>query len=122
MGFYEEYPFLGYVIPPVIAMLGDKLWDKSAREHTQEYREALAEALFGSAEYTAIFNAVGDLIPPRKKTLFIPKNAKMPTAETVDACLKSLHSVANPNCMVTAQKYVGLFEKIKEQIESEASS
>ncbi len=119
MGDYEEYPFLGYVIPPVLAMFGDKLWDIRDREHTEEYRQALSEYLFGSDEYTRIFDVVGDMLPPRRKTTFIVPEAEMPTKETVNGCLAKLRAVKNTACAITAQKYIELFEKIMKQIEDQ---
>ena len=116
-GFYAEYSFLSYVVPPVLAILGDKLWDASVREHTEDYRQALSEYLFGSDEFTCIFDAVGEMIPPRKKDVFITPGVEMPTAEAVNACLTKLKAVNNPSCSVTAQKYIELFEKILTQIE-----
>jgi len=118
-GEYEKYGFLGYVIPPVIAVAGDKMWDKTDRKHTKEYREALSEFLFGDGSFTCIFDAVGDLIPPRKMTLFVDPKAEMPSKTQVEDCLAKLKSVTDQNCLITAEKYIGLFEKILEQIENQ---
>lgn len=116
MGDYEDYPFLGYVIPPVLAILGDKLWDTGDREQSEAWRGALAEFLFGSAEYTCIFDAVGDSIPPRKPDVFLAPDTEMPTRATVDACLDRLKAIELPACRITAQKYIALFEKIAAQL------
>lgn len=119
-GEYDKYGFLGYVIPPVIAIAGDKLWDKTDREHTEAYRKALSEFLFGDDSFTCIFDAVGDMIPPRMMTVFVDPESKMPTKEQVENCLAKLKRVTDENCLVTAEKYVGLFEKILEQIEKQS--
>lgn len=119
MGDGENYPFLGYVIPPALAILGDKLWDASDREQSEAWRDALAEFLFGAAEYTCIFDAVGDPIPPRKSDIFLAPDTEMPTRATVDACLSRLQAVEIPACRITAQKFVTLFGKIAAQLEAQ---
>ena len=113
MGDYESYPFLGYVIPPVLAIFGDKLWDTRDREHTEEYRQTLAEYLFGNAEYTCIFDVIGDLIPPRKSAQLIAPEANVPTLDAVDASLAKLRTVESRACRNTAQNYIVLFEKLR---------
>jgi hypothetical protein len=115
-GNYEGFPFYGYVVPPVLAILGDKLWDTSDREQDAEYRKALSEYLFGNDDMTCIFDAVGEMIPPRSKTKFVEPKSEMPTEEAVNLCLAKLKTVKNTNCLLTAQKFIWLFEKIAEQI------
>ena len=116
-GNYKDFPFLSYVIPAVLPILGDKLWDASPREHTEDYRKALSEFLFGTDEFTCIFDVVGDIMPPKKADVFIAPTADPPTQKAVSACLAKLKAVNNQNCLVTAKHYIGLFEKIKAQIE-----
>ena len=120
-GHYESFFFLGYVVPPVLAMLGDKMWDQRDREHTQAYREALSEYLFGTDAFTCVFDAIGDFLPRRKTTEFIAKGAKMPSVDTVQACLAKLEAITHKACLTTAKQYVGLFEKILEQSKGGAS-
>ncbi len=110
-----KYPYYGYTISPSIAILGDKLWDGSLREHTQEYREALSEFLFGTKELTCVFEAVGDMIPPRVATVYLADGVEMPTESVICDCLTKLSAVSNKACLTTAKAYVGLFEKILEQ-------
>lgn len=114
-GNIAEYPFYGYTIAASIALLGDKLWDGGLREHTQEYREALSEFLFGTKNLTCVFDAVGDILPPRKATEYLAKGARMPTAALLNDCLSRLKDVGTAACRVTANAYIGLFEKLLEQ-------
>ena len=69
-GNYEEYPFYGYVTPPVAAIFSDKLWGLGERSFDAAYRQALAEFVFGDASLAQIFDCIGGLIPPRKRARF----------------------------------------------------
>jgi hypothetical protein len=116
MGDYTEYSFLGYVMPPVIAILGDKLWDGSERSHTEEYRAALSEFLFGTDALTCIFDCVGDLLPPRYNHIFVEPDAPMPTKETVASCLAVLSTIQNENYRFHVREYTRLLNNIMEQV------
>ena len=111
----EEYPFYAYTIAASIAVLGDKLWDRSDREHTQAYRAALSEYLFGTDALTCVFDAIGDLVPPRKVDIYVAKWAPMPSVVLVEECLAKLRAVENRACLETRNQYVAFFERLLEQ-------
>ena len=110
------YAFCKYIIFTVFPIFADKLWDKSDREHTEEYRRALAEYAFGSEDLTCIFDCVGDLIPPREPEIFVAPEAELPAPELVDRCEKLLAGVTESSCLEAARKYVCLMQKIRKQI------
>jgi len=108
-GNYTGYPFYGYVTPPVLALFGDKLWGLGEREHTDEFKEALAEYIFGSAEYTDVFECFGDLMPPRNVEIkTYHEEGKVPT-DKIKTCIEVLRG--NVSCPVSA-KYIKRLEEV----------
>jgi hexosaminidase len=114
----ENYPFCKYIIFSVFPIFGDKVWDKSDREHTEEYRRALSEYIFGSDDFTCIFDCIGDLIPPRETDIFVAPEAEMPSRELVETCLEKLAGIQEPSCLEAARKYTHIMNKIREQVEN----
>lgn len=108
-GNYTGYPFYGYVTPPVLALFGDKLWGLGEREHNDEFKAALSEYIFGSAEFTEVFECFGGLIPPRKPGMMTYyEDADIPV-EKMKSCTEKLRS----NKMYSAsEKYVNRMEEI----------
>ena len=112
-GNYEEYPYFGYIVPPVLAMFGDKLWALGEREYSDEYRMALAEYLFGSADFVDVFDHIGGLIPPRKKGLLTYADLAQLSSEAVTDCAHRLRSTCRERA---ANAYATLLEKISKII------
>ena len=114
-GNYAEYPFYGYTLPPAIALIGDKLWTGGARELDDEYKKALSRFIFGSSEFTQVFDCVGDLIPPRsrRRVTFVPK-------EELDRTLieKMIEKLGCLSEMKTAKEYVKLLQRIANSLDS----
>jgi len=110
-GNYGEYPFYGYVAPSVIAIFGDKLWGLRDMEYTDQYKAALSEFIFGTAELSEVFDYVGDVIPPRCADRYTYADASTLSPETIHKCIDKLKTL--PTCFSTS-KYVYLLEKIAE--------
>ncbi len=113
-----RYPFCKYIIFSVFPIFGDKLWDKSDREHTEEYRKALSEYIFGSENFTPVFDCIGDLIPPRETEIFVAPEAEMPTRELIEKCEALLATVKESSCLEAAKKYTYIMGKIREKAEN----
>ncbi len=105
-GNYETYPFYDCVTPPTVALFGDKLWGHGEREHTDEYKTALAEFIFGSGEFTEVFDHIGGLIPPREKDKFTYAEAL--SKEKLLDCAERL----DKNSDHASKKYAVLLRKI----------
>lgn len=118
-GNYQDYPFYSYVTPSVVAMFGDKLWGLGSRDYSDEsaegrkYREALSEFIFGSAEYTDVFDFVGGLIPPRSAEKFTYADVDKISR---DRLLECINRVGANKTSPVSEKYVYLLSKIEESV------
>jgi N-acetyl-beta-hexosaminidase len=111
-----DYPYYSYTTYPSIALFGDKLWECGDREFDVEYKNALAEFLFGSAEFTPVFECVGDLIPPRsceKVTFVAPKEQNR---ELLDEMIEKLGGITDS---VVAEAYALLLREIRKSLDLE---
>ena len=89
LGNYSGYPYYAYTTTPSIAILGDKIWSYGDRNYSDsEYRAALSEFIFGSDEYTDVFDCVGSLIPPR--SIYYYTLNKSLTREEAERCLEHI--------------------------------
>jgi hypothetical protein len=97
-------------------LFGDKLWECGDREFDVEYKNALAEFLFGSAEFTPVFECVGDLIPPRscEKVTFV--DPKEQNRELLDEMIEKLGGITDS---VVAEAYALLLREIRKRLDSE---
>lgn len=88
-GNYSAYPFYAYTAVPSIAVFGCKLWNYSETDFdSDEYRAALSEFVFGSDEYTDVFDCIGSVIPPR--SVYYYTNNKELTRNEAEKCLEHL--------------------------------
>lgn len=113
-GNYSGYPFYGYITPPVLAVFGDKLWGLGEREQNGEYREALAEYLFGSAELVDVFDIIGDIIPPRKPEAATYRDSGSLSAEAIESCIARLEKSRE----AVSVKYVDLLGRILNEVKA----
>ena len=109
----EEYPFYGYAAPAVIGVFGDKLWALGEREYDEDYRRALAEYLFGSADAVEIFAYIGGLIPPRTAKKITYADPSGLSRERIGACIERMRRMENCDAR---EAYLKLLEKIMELI------
>lgn len=93
-GNYDNYPFYACSIPPSIALFGDKLWSLGVREHNHEFKVALSEFVFGSNNFTEVFEYIGDFIPPREKDKLTYVEPKKISKQAVLKCCDRLKSTA----------------------------
>ncbi len=108
-GNYESYPFYDCVTPAVVPIFGDKLWGLGEREYTDEYKNALAEFIFGSGEFAEVFDHIGGLIPPREKDKYTYADVEKLSKEKILECAERLEK--NLNCYAS-KKYAALLRKI----------
>ncbi len=107
-GNYSSYPYYAYTAVPSIAVLGDKFWSYGDRNYSDsEYRAALSEFIFGSDEYTDVFDCTGSVIPPRS-IYYYTSNKKL-TREEAEKCLEHLKSNTYRD---VSRRYTQLFENI----------
>ena len=112
-GNYENYPFYGCVTPPVIATFGDKLWGLGEIDYSKEYKNALAEFIFGSKDFAEIFTFTGDVIPPRSKSVLTYADTSEISHEAITSCIKRLKE--NSQCPVS-DKYAELLTEIAKAV------
>ena len=117
-GNYEEYPFYGYVTPPVLALFGDKLWGLGERDYGEDYEKALAAFIFGSEEYRAVFACVGSILPPRKGGPLTYADPETLSQEQLDACMAKLRENATARARAACRSYIGLLEEIAASLRS----
>lgn len=112
LGNYSGYPYYAYTTTPSIAVLGDKFWGYGDRAYKDsEYRVALSEFVFGSEEYTDVFDCVGSLIPPR--SIYYYTSNKSLTREQAERCLEHIKTNTYRD---TARRFTQLFEKMLEKM------
>ncbi len=107
-GNYSAYPYYAYTTAPALAVFADKLWTYKDTDYSSEdYRLALSEFVFGSDEYTDVFDCVGSLIPPR--TVFFYTYNKNLTRDEAEKCMEH---VKTNTYRTVSRRYVQLFENI----------
>lgn len=108
-GNYPEYPFYSCVTPAVLPIFGDKLWGLGEREHTDEYKKALSEFIFGRDEFVEVFDCVGGLIPPRDKNMLTYADASKMSRENM---LRLASRLDANDVYPVSKKYAELIGKI----------
>lgn len=106
-----DYPFYCYTLPPSIALAGDKMWTRGERELDDEYKKALSEFIFGSAELAPVFECIGDVIPPRSGEIVTYVSPEDLKTELIDEMINKLQDRGND---FAARAYAELLERIKE--------
>jgi len=110
-GNYSAYPYYAYTAVPSIAVLGEKIWSHRETDYSnEEYRAALSEFIFGSDEYTDVFDCVGSVIPPR--STFYYTYVKEVDKEKVKACIEKLKG---NTYKTSGERFISLLEKILEK-------
>ena len=109
----ESYSFYDYVTPAAVPMFADKTWGLGEREYNSEYRESLSEFMFGTKEFTEVFDYIGSLIPPRtKNTLTYADVSTLSKAKLLE-CSERLQKI---NGYPAASAYAKLLNKIADTI------
>ena len=116
-GNLDRFPYYSYTTHPSIALFGDKVWTCGDRKFDPEYKNALAELLFGSEEFAPVFECVGDLIPPRSCTSFTFVAPEDQNRELLDEMIEKLGDHSDP---FVARAYALLLQEIKTRLDLEA--